>query len=316
EGAIYLHEGRQFLIEGLDWENGIAAAKQTTVDYYTDASASSTVTVLEEDCSEVAGDVIKARGLVEVTWKATGYRMIKRYTHETLGYGEINLPEQRFETTAYWMYLTPDLIAQLTSEGVIQQPNDYGPNWQAQRDAARARNGYRCKNCNAPEKPSMQHHVHHLTPFRTFGYVRGKNENYRVANQLENLVTLCPSCHRAAESAQRTRSALSGLGNVLRNLATLHLMCEPGDVGLVIEQKSAYTGAPTITLYDNLPAGLGFSDKLYELHDDLLKAAFELIRDCACTDGCPACVGPVGEVGSQTKALALQLVQSMISTQD
>jgi DEAD/DEAH box helicase domain-containing protein len=99
---------------------------------------------------------------------------------------------------------------------------------------------------------------------------------------------------------------------VLRNLATLYLMCEPGDVGIVVEQKSSYTGAPTITLYDNLPAGLGFSDKLYELHDDLLKAALELIHDCPCADGCPACVGP-GEVGGQAKVLALRLAQSMIA---
>jgi len=134
----------------------------------------------------------------------------------------------------------------------------------------------------------------------------------KTANQIENLVTLCPSCHRAAEAGQRTRSALSGLGNVLRNLATLYLMCEPGEVGVVVEQKSSYTGAPTITLYDNLPAGLGFSDQLYELHGDLMQTALELIRDCPCTDGCPACVGPVSEVGSQTKALALTLVEHML----
>ncbi len=313
EGAIYLHEGRQFLIDKLDWEHGIAFAQQAAVDYYTDASASSTVTVLNEDESDMAGDVLKARGLVEVTWQATGYRTIRRYTHETLGNGTINLPEQRFETTAYWLYLTPDLVSSLASEGIMLGPNDYGPNWQTQRDAARARDGYRCRQCNAPEKPNLQHHVHHLTPFRSFGYVRGKNKNYVQANQLENLMTLCPACHAAVEMAQRTVTALGGLGHVARNLATLYLMCEPGDVGLIVEQKSAYTLAPTITLYDNLPAGLGFSDRLYELHDELLRAARDLIRDCPCTDGCPACVGPIGEAGGDTKALTLRLIEGMIA---
>ena len=33
EGAIYLHEGRQFVVEQLDWENGVARARQTAVDY-------------------------------------------------------------------------------------------------------------------------------------------------------------------------------------------------------------------------------------------------------------------------------------------
>jgi DEAD/DEAH box helicase domain-containing protein len=312
EGALYLHEGRQFLIDKLDWEHGIAFAQQAAVDYYTDASSSSTVTVLDEDESDMAGDVVKARGLVEVTWQATGYRMIRRYTHETLGNGVIDLPEQRFETTAYWLYLTPDLVSSLVSAGVMVGPNDYGPNWQKQRDSARARDGYRCRHCNAPEKPNLQHHVHHLTSFRSFGYARGQNKNYMQANQLENLITLCASCHAAVEMTQRTVTALGGLGHVLRNLATLYLMCEPGDVGLIVEQKSAYTHAPTITLYDNLPAGLGFSDRLYELHDDLLRAARDMIQDCACTDGCPACVGPVAEVGGDTKALTLKLIEGMI----
>ena len=55
----------------------------------------------------------------------------------------------------------------------------------------------------------------------------GVNENYRVANQLDNLVTLCPSCHRRAELGQQTRSALAGLGYALGNLAPLFLMCDP-----------------------------------------------------------------------------------------
>ncbi len=315
EGAVYLHEGRQFLIEKLDWENGIAYVQQAAVDYYTDASASSAVTVIDEDESDMAGDVVKARGLVEVTWQATSYRMIRRYTHETLGHGPITLPEQKFETTAYWFYLTPDLVTSLASAGVMVGPNDYGPNWQKQRDAARARDGFRCRHCGTPEKPDMQHHVHHLTPFRSFGYIRGQNNHYLQANQLENLITLCPSCHHAVESTRQTVTALSGLGHVLRNLATLYLMCEPGDIGLIVEQKSAYTLAPTITLYDNLPAGLGFSDKLYELHHELLGAARDLIQDCPCADGCPACVGPVGEIGGDTKALTLRLVENMIPKQ-
>lgn len=311
EGAIYLHEGRQYVIEALDWENGVASARQTAVDYYTDAMGVSAITVVKEAASDVIGDVLKAHGLVEVSRKTTDYRIIKRYTHEVLGYGSIDLPGQQFETTAYWLSLTPDLTAQLESEGVIVKPNNYGPNWQQQRNAARARDGYKCTRCGIPESPEQQHHVHHIKPFYTFGYVRGANTNYLAANQIDNLLTLCPSCHRIVETSRRTNAALEGVGNVLRNIATLYLMCEPGDLGLIVEAKSDYTHAPTITLYDNLPAGLGFSDKLYELHDELLTAARDLVRDCSCTDGCPACVGPVVEIGTDIKAVTLKLLQAM-----
>ena len=96
----------------------------------------------------------------------------------------------------------------------------------------RVRDNYRCTQCGAPEPDGREHDVHHLTPFRTFGYVRGINEYYLVANRLENLVLVCRTCPRRLEAAVRTRSALQGLGYALHSLAPLYLMCDPEDIGL------------------------------------------------------------------------------------
>jgi DEAD/DEAH box helicase domain-containing protein len=314
EGAVYLHEGTQYLIEQLNWEQGLATARRADVDYYTDATSSTSVQIEEESESAVTGDCVKAHGRVLVTAQAGGYRIIRRYTHETLGYGQIDLPPQQFETTAYWFYLTPDLTAQLEEANILLRPNDYGPNWAQQRDAARKRDGYRCTQCNAPERGDRQHDVHHVRPFREFGYIPGQNEAYREANRLENLVTLCRSCHRAVETARGTRNALGGLASVLHNLATLYLMCSPNDIGVVAEQRSPDTLAPTITIYDHAPGGLGFSARLYDLHDDLLAGALDLVRDCPCTDGCPACVGPVGEVEAGAKPLTIALLEAVVGS--
>ncbi len=109
------------------------------------------------------------------------------------------------------------------------RPNDYGPNWQAQRKQVLERDGYRCRTCGA-DGDEFVLHVHHIRPFREYGYVPGQNENYLIANQTDNLVTLCASCHRQAEAGQQTRSALAGLGYVLGNLAPLFLMCDPSDI--------------------------------------------------------------------------------------
>jgi len=312
EGAVYLHEGTSYLIEHLNWEQGLAIARRTDVDYYTDALSSTNVQVIEESESAPAGDCVKAHGRVMVTTQATGYRIVRRYTHETLGYGTINLPPQQFETTAYWFYLTPDLVAQLEEADILLRPNDYGPDWPRQRDAARARDGYRCTRCGAPERNGRQHDVHHVRPFREFGYIRGQNENYRAANQLENLVTLCHACHRMVEAAHRTHSALSGLSNALRSLATLFLMCSPNDISVVAESRSTATGAPTITVYDHAPGGLGFSVRLFDLHQELMAGALDLVRDCPCVQGCPACVGPVGEIGEDAKQLTLALLKAIV----
>jgi DEAD/DEAH box helicase domain-containing protein len=315
EGAVYLHEGRQYLIEALDWANGLAKARRADVDYYTDATSTTSVHVEEEYQSALVGDCLKAHGRVLVTHQATGFRMVRRYTHETLGYGQIDLPAQEFETTAYWLALTPDLTAQLEAQGILLRPNDYGPNWPEQRDKARARDGYRCTRCQAPEREGQQHDVHHLRPFREFGYMPGHNEAYLEANRLDNLATLCRSCHRAVETARGTRSALAGLAAVLHNLSTLHLMCSPNDIGVLAEQRATHTQAPTITIYDQAPGGLGFSEWLYDLHGGILDAARDLVQDCPCEDGCPACVGPVGEVGAETKGMTLALLEAMTGKQ-
>jgi DEAD/DEAH box helicase domain-containing protein len=129
-----------------------------------------------------------------------------------------------------------------------------------------------------------------------------------VANQLENLVTLCASCHRRAEAGQQTRSALGGLAYVLGNLAPLFLMCDPGDIQVSAENRNPITQAPTVVVYERVPAGVGFSQRLYELHEQLLASARELVADCRCRDGCPACVGPPGEIGPETKVATGRLL--------
>jgi DEAD/DEAH box helicase domain-containing protein len=315
QGAIYLHEGRQYLIEKLDWDNGIAYAVLTEVDYYTTASSSTSIEIEEEYVSDAVGSCTKTYGRAIITRQATGYRTTRRYTHETLGFGDIELPSQQFETTAYWIVLMPELVAEMERLDILLRPNDYGPNWPEQRNKARARDGYRCTRCNAPERERRQHDVHHIRPFREFGYIPGENVAYRLANQLDNLMTLCSSCHHAVEAIHRTQSALAGLATILHNLAPLFLMCSPDDIGVVGEQKSTYTQLPTITIYDDIPGGLGLSEQLYELHSELLKGALDMVNDCPCSGGCPACVGPSGEIEADTKELTITLLTAMLGGQ-
>jgi DEAD/DEAH box helicase domain-containing protein len=75
-------------------------------------------------------------------------------------------------------------------------------------------------------------------------------------------------------------------------------MCDVGDLGTHVEPVENQTfGQPTVVLYDAIPAGIGFSQKLFEMHDELIARALELVSECPCPDGCPSCVGPGGENG-------------------
>lgn len=311
-GAVYMHEGRQYIVDELDWEQARARVRPIVADYYTDASRATDVQVLDVAAEDAVSG--RGQGAVRVTSRATGYRKVKMYTHETLGWGEINLPEQTMETTAYWLAVPDDVVDRLRASGAwdIEPIADYGPNWEAQRRLARERDGCKCRTCGAPEKPGRQHDVHHLTPFREFGYVRGENDRYLQANELANLITLCHNCHVRAETSKAAESALQGLAHVLGHLAPLFLMASPQDLGTSASVRAPGTRKPTIYLYDGFPGGVGFAERLYELHRDLLRAAEDLIRACPCSEGCPSCVGPVEDPEAKTKAHTLALIQEML----
>lgn len=310
EGAIYMHQARTYLVEKLDWHGRIAYVRPVEVDYYTRASVGSAIRALEPEQEQVENSLLRAWGDVTIVTQATSYRKIKRYTHETLGFGEIDLPEMTLETSGYWLIFGESLAERLFDAGILLRPNNYGPNWQKQRQQALSRDNHTCQMCGA--KDGMLH-VHHIRPFREFGYIPGKNNNYQQANQLENLITLCPRCHRQAEAGQQTRSGLGGLAYVLSNLAPLYLMCDPGDIEVSAESRSPLTGAPTIVIYERVPAGVGLSQRLFEMHHGLLDAALELVQDCQCKSGCPACVGPPGEIGPDTKAITRALLRQLMA---
>lgn len=69
-----------------------------------------------------------------------------------------------------------------------------GPNWKRQRYEARKRDNYTCQHCGVTEEQlGRPLDVHHITPWREF------NGDYKTANRLSNLVSLCPSCHTSCE---------------------------------------------------------------------------------------------------------------------
>ncbi len=97
-------------------------------------------------------------------------------------------------------------------------------------------------------------------------------------------------------------TALLGLSNVLANCAPIYLMCDSHDIHVVYHVKSVFTQKPTIFIYDSIPGGVGFSEKLFQMHNQLFSAAKDLIERCGCNGGCPSCIGASNEFSSNGNA--------------
>ena len=97
EEAIYLHEGAQYHVDKLDWDEQKAYVRQVDADYYTDANLAVTLKVLDVLAGE-ARTAPRNHGEVMVSAQATIYKKIKLGTHENIGWGRIHLPEQEMHT--------------------------------------------------------------------------------------------------------------------------------------------------------------------------------------------------------------------------
>ncbi len=311
--AVYLHDGAAYEVEALDWERGRAVVVPSDGALYTRASSSVEVRPTRVSATRAAPGVEVHHGELEVRSCATGFRKIRFRTHETVGWEEIDLPEHRHVAGSYWFTLDDDTVAHLRTIGRWQHDPSgrRGASWREQRERARARDGYRCRLCGSPERPGQTHDVHHIRPFREFSSVEGEPEAHREANALDNLITLCRSCHRVAERALGLHGGLSGVGYALSHIAPLYLMCDARDLGVATESHAPWTGRPTVAVYERAAAGVGFGEALFDLHEAVVRACGELIADCPCTSGCPSCVGPSGEHGPNAKAHALAVLGAL-----
>ena len=223
EEAIYMHEGVQYQVEKLDFDDKKAYVRKVNVDYYTDANLAVDLKVIDVFREDTVKAVHRSSGEVSVSSLVTMFKKIKLHTHENIGSGPVTLPELEMHTTSYWVSL-PQTLPEMSQTDV--------------------------------------------------------------------------------------QNGLLGISNVLSNAAPIYLMCEPGDIRVVHQVRATFTQRPTIYIYDSYPGGVGFSDKLFELHDELFETAADMVIGCGCESGCPSCVGPLNEFTGtgNPKELTLKLI--------
>jgi DEAD/DEAH box helicase domain-containing protein len=83
------------------------------VDYFTDAMTYTNVRVIDSFGNKHRQKIIIEHGEVQVVRKVVGYKKIKFYSSENLGYGDVTLPEKDMHTTSYWFTIPRDLLSRL-----------------------------------------------------------------------------------------------------------------------------------------------------------------------------------------------------------
>ncbi|MDI3286331.1 DEAD/DEAH box helicase [Polyangium sp. 15x6] len=113
EQAIYQHDGEQYQVEKLDYENHKAFVTKVEPDYFTTAMTKRKVAVIEESARAPLGRAMSGWGEVSVVEKIVGYKKIKFHTHENTGYGDVRLPDMQMHTTSFWLTVPEEVCMEL-----------------------------------------------------------------------------------------------------------------------------------------------------------------------------------------------------------
>jgi DEAD/DEAH box helicase domain-containing protein len=102
-------------------------------------------------------------------------------------------------------------------------------------------------------------------------------------------------------------------------------MCDRHDIGISIDTEKGAGVFPDleaeapdrlsvrIFVYDNYPGGIGFSEPLFRMQHELIQGTRRLIAECECENGCPGCVGPIGNTGPLAKTAALAILHRLLA---
>jgi DEAD/DEAH box helicase domain-containing protein len=242
--AVYIHRGRQYLVEELDIENKKCHVREADVNYFTDGLVKTDIKVLTEDERKEErkekrekrkekkeedkeqktenkeggveeGEVVFEAVLSDVLVRSqvTKFKKIRFHTHENIGFGDVLLPEEEMQTRSLIL-----LFGEQSALGKILSKTD----------------------------------------------------------------------------EQRIGEALSGAGNLIRNIAPVYLLCDPRDLGIAERVRDPHFGVPALYIYDKYPGGTGLTESLSRRIQPLFASIHEAIERCPCENGCPSCVGAGG----------------------
>ena len=83
---------------------------------------------------------------------------------------------------------------------------------------------------------------------------------------------------------------IHGVEHAMIGIMPLKVMCDRWDLGGISYPLHPQTETTTIFIYENFEGGIGLTKNAFESFEELTKMTYELIKDCKCEKGCPACI--------------------------
>lgn len=113
-GAVYLHNGRTYLVRNLDLGARTVRVAQAKVNHYTRVRAVKETAILEPLARGTAWGAPIGFGRLRVTDQVTGYETVQLHGRRKINVFPLDLPPQVFETEGVWFHIPPPVFQALT----------------------------------------------------------------------------------------------------------------------------------------------------------------------------------------------------------
>jgi DEAD/DEAH box helicase domain-containing protein len=323
EKAIYIHGGRQYHVEHLDFKERKAYVKQVDVNYYTDAVRYTQVRVLEIAATSQRADAasfvgaqhaapLQARSLlpnksaipsevseaneVEGSWRAPSTTQIDGTSSHS--HGDVLVRSQVVGFKKIKFFTNENI-----GDGKLELPEN---------------EMHTTSYWITLERPLLES--------LSFSVSERQSGMFGLLHALESVATLLLMCDRrdlgtaigerppAPELQNGEAVILSEAKDLNRSPSTTRPFeadFSPTRLQEAISVNAKEFFEPNLYLFDAYPGGIGFSEPLFRTHELLMQKTRELISACACEQGCPSCVGPAGDLAPRAKEAALAILDRL-----
>jgi DEAD/DEAH box helicase domain-containing protein len=116
-GAIYMHQGENYLVTELNLQKGQAVLMEARVDYYTQAHERSEINIMRSMRHQQMKFCTVYWGAVRVTQQVVSYRRVRHFSEANLGETPLDMPVNTFETRAMWWDVPVEWAGHLSRRG-------------------------------------------------------------------------------------------------------------------------------------------------------------------------------------------------------
>ncbi|MEZ0323633.1 MAG: DEAD/DEAH box helicase [Hydrogenothermaceae bacterium] len=283
ENAIYIHNGRHYFVNSVDFEGKQIFVKPEKVNYFTDPLKDTETEILTIQKSKKIKDVELFYGDINVRTRVIGYskRDIKSSERiRDIFFPEENIYERHFKTKSLWFVLPEDYEDKVKSQILSEKMKDFI--------------NFLLQNLMIDDFTINQ--IKDLFADKSFSIYRFKTLLEDNTSFMKNIKG--KEKHKDLEGFRNSLSkiqdvftgSLHGAEHSMIGIFPIIAMNDRWDIGGMSTNFHYQTEKPTIFIYDGYEGGIGYSEVGFERFDELVDIAYKNVSNCKCLNGCPSCI--------------------------